>query len=168
MSRANKVADYGILIALAMICSYIERLIPFDFGLPGVKLGLANIVVVIALYILGNKGAISISIIRVILSGFLFGTMASIMYSLSGAALSLGAMIIGKKLNKLSIVGVSILGGVFHNIGQLIIAIGIIGSTKLAFYGPVLIMAGLGTGLLIGVIGTLVIRKIKITKRLGT
>lgn len=162
MKSANKVAGYGILIALAMICSYIERLIPFDFGLPGVKLGIANVVVVIALYIYGNNAGITISIVRVVLSGLLFGTMASIMYSLAGAFLSLGAMIIGKKLNKLSIVGVSMLGGVFHNIGQIVIAIWIIGSVKLAFYAPVLILAGLGTGLLIGIVSTLVVRKQRI------
>ncbi|MGL5440545.1 MAG: Gx transporter family protein [Filifactoraceae bacterium] len=162
MSKSKNIAKYGILISLAMIFSYIERLIPFDFGLPGVKLGLANVVVVIALYTLGINGAMAISIVRVILSGFLFGTLASILFSLSGAVFSIIAMIVGKKINKLSIVGVSILGGVFHNMGQLIIAIWVIGSIKIALYGPVLIMTGLGTGLLIGLIATMVTKKLKV------
>lgn len=148
---SNKIALISVFTALALIFSYIEAILPFNFGIPGVKLGIANIVIVVALYQLGIKEAIGISIIRVIIIGLLFGNALSLIYSLSGAALSIIVMIISKKL-KLSVIGVSAMGGVFHNTGQLIAAAIMLQSEALVYYFPVLLISGLITGILIGIV----------------
>ena len=120
---AKTVALLAMMIALALVFSYVETLIPINFGIPGVKLGLANLVIVAALYLIGGKEAFLVSVVRIFLSGFMFGNLASIMYSLAGGLLSLAVMLILKKTDKLSILAVSVLGGICHNIGQLIVAI---------------------------------------------
>ncbi|MCH5304070.1 MAG: Gx transporter family protein [Ruminococcus sp.] len=148
---AKRIAKIAIFTALAMIFSYIEAIIPFNFGIPGVKIGIANIVIVIALYKFGVKETVGISFIRIFLIGLLFGNIVSLIYSFSGAALSLIGMIICKRL-KLSIVGVSAIGGVLHNIGQLTAAAVILQSTAITYYFPVLLISGLVTGLLIGAV----------------
>lgn len=161
----SRVAYFGVFTALALIFSYVESLIPINFGIPGVKLGLANLITIIALYRMTVKDAYLISIVRVILSGFIFGNLFAILYSLAGGLLSLTMMTWFKKSEKFSIYGVSMTGGVFHNVGQLIMAMLVIESVTIAGYLPVLLVSGLFTGLVIGVVSgeTLKrIRKIKI------
>ena len=109
---AKTVALLAMMIALALVFSYVETLIPINFGIPGVKLGLANLVIVAALYLIGGKEAFLVSVVRIFLSGFMFGNLASIMYSLAGGLLSLAVMLILKKTDKLSILAVSVLGGI--------------------------------------------------------
>ncbi len=157
----NKLTKYALLIALAMIFSYIEFIIPLPIPVPGIKLGLANIVVVIALYNLGVKDAVIISVIRIVLVGITFGNVSMMLYSLSGGLLSILVMIFGKKISAFSVVGVSILGGIFHNIGQLLLATLIIESSKMLYYMPVLIISGAITGMIIGVVSKSIINKIK-------
>ena len=118
----KKTAYLGVYLALALICSYVESLIPFYFGIPGVKLGLTNIVVVLMLYCVGTKEALAVSALRIVLSGFLFGNMFSILYSLAGGLLSFLVMYLLKKTKWFGVLPVSVSGGIFHNVGQLIVA----------------------------------------------
>ena len=149
-SAAERTAWIGVFTALAMIFSYIESVIPFNFGIPGVKLGIANIVIVVALYRFSLPETAGISLVRIFLTALLFGNIMSLAYSLAGGVLSLTGMIICKRLN-LSAVGVSIVGGVLHNVGQLAAAMFILQNTVLVYYLPVLLAAGLATGFVIGV-----------------
>ena len=158
---AKTVALMAMMIALAMIFSYVETMIPINFGIPGVKLGLANLVIVAALYLFGGKQAFLISVVRIFLSGFMFGNMASIMYSLAGGMLSLVIMLLLKKTDKLSILAVSVMGGICHNIGQLIVAMLVVENLKLIFYVPVLLISGFLTGLLIGVVSRVILPAVK-------
>lgn len=148
----GKVAYFGVFTALALIFSYIETLIPFQFGIPGVKLGLANLIIVLALYKMGVREAFLLSVVRVLLSGFLFGNYFSILYSLAGGLLSLAVMTLVKKDSGFSVMGVSIAGGVFHNVGQLITAMLVVETFSVIYYIPVLLIAGMLTGLLIGIV----------------
>jgi len=147
----SKVAYFGVFAALALIFSYVETLIPIQFGIPGVKLGLANLIIVIALYRMKLSEAYLLSIVRVLLAGFIFGNYFSIIYSLAGGILSLTVMALLRKKGGFSVIGVSIAGGVFHNIGQLIVASVIVETFSVMYYVPVLLIAGLVTGLLIGI-----------------
>ena len=147
----SKVAYIGVFTALALIFSYVETLIPIQFGIPGVKLGLANLIIVIALYRMKLSEAYLLSIVRVLLAGFIFGNYFSIIYSLAGGILSLTVMALLRKKGGFSVIGVSIAGGVFHNIGQLIVASVIVETFSVMYYVPVLLIAGLVTGLLIGI-----------------
>ncbi|MEI3281041.1 MAG: Gx transporter family protein [Eubacterium ramulus] len=150
-----------MMIALAMIFSYVETMIPINFGIPGVKLGLAK-----SGHCGGNlpfwwKQAFLISIVRIFLSGFMFGNLASIMYSLAGGLLSLAVMLLLKKTDKLSILAVSVMGGICHNIGQLIVAMLVVENLKLIFYVPVLLISGFLTGLLIGIVCRVILPAVK-------
>lgn len=147
----------GVFIALAMIFSYIEVLIPFNFGIPGVKLGIANIVTVTSLYIFSTGEAFGISVIRIVLMGILFGNGMSLLYSLAGGLLSFLAMWIGKKINWFSIMGVSMTGGVFHNVGQILAVMLVMKNTMFVAYLPVLLVAGLVTGYLIGFLANVIV-----------
>ncbi|SFB33044.1 heptaprenyl diphosphate synthase [Acetitomaculum ruminis DSM 5522] len=159
--KTKKNALIGMLIALAFIFSYIESLIPFNFGVPGIKLGLANIVVLTALYVLGVKEAFILSIIRIILTGLTFTSLAAMLYSLAGGLLSFLLMMIAKKTDKFSIMGVSVLGGIGHNTGQIIMAILVLNTAGLIYYLPLLIISGLVTGTIIGIIGGMVVERVK-------
>lgn len=163
-NKAKKIALFGMMVALAFTFSYFESLIPLDFVVPGVKLGLANLVVVIALYLMKPGEAFSIAIIRIFLAGLTFGNVYSIAYSLCGGILSFLVMYLVRK-TKLSVIGVSMLGGICHNIGQIIVAAIVMGTSRLAYYLPVLLVAGLITGLLLGVISKLVIERFEKVKR---
>lgn len=140
----------GIYTALALIFSYVELLIPFHIGVPGIKLGLANVVIVIVLYKMGWKEAYIISITRVILAGFLFGNLASILFSLAGCLLSLSMMLILYKREIFSVIGVSVIGAIFHNLGQILVAMMVVNTFSVAYYFPVLMIAGVVTGIIIG------------------
>lgn len=147
----NKVAYLGVFLALALICSYIESLIPFYFGIPGVKLGLTNIVVVLMLYCIGTKEAFFVSVCRIVLAGFLFGNLFSILYSLAGGMLSFLVMWAVRRTGKLGVLPVSICGGISHNAGQLVVAAFVVENYNIFYYMPVLLVTGAVTGLLIGV-----------------
>ncbi|GFI22091.1 hypothetical protein IMSAGC011_00864 [Lachnospiraceae bacterium] len=150
--KIKNIAYCAMLTTLAMIFGYVEALIPFQFGLPGIKLGVANIVIVIALYLLPAGQVFAIQGMRIILVSFLFGNMSMMLYSLAGGFLSLSIMLILKKTNWFSMVGISVVGGVSHNIGQLIVAAFVVQNLKVAFYVPALLIAGLITGCLIGML----------------
>lgn len=158
--RSQKVAFLGIFTALAMILSYIETLIPSFVAIPGIKLGLANIAVIVILYKIGWKEAFAVSIIRVILSSLLFTTVLSMLYSLAGAILSLVAMILLKKI-KLSTITISVIGGVCHNIGQIAVAIFMTETAELVYYLPVLLITGTISGILIGLVGAITVKKME-------
>ena len=164
LQNNRKIAYLSLFIALAMILSYVESTIPINFGIPGVKIGLANAVSLFLLYCFGFKYALIVMTVRVVLTGFLFGNMFSIIYSFAGGIISLVAMLILKRINKFSIIGVSMGGGVFHNLGQLLIAVFSVKQLKLAFYGPILIVSGLIMGLFIGMIGMMILKRIDVNK----
>ena len=157
----HKAAYFGVFTALALIFSYVETLIPINFGIPGAKLGLANLVIVIVLYKTGGKEALLLSVTRIVLSGFLFGNLFAILYSLAGGLFSLAVMGLVKRRKSFSIIGVSMAGGVTHNIGQLIVAMLVVETYQVGYYLPVLMMAGLATGTLIGVISREVLKRLK-------
>ncbi len=157
-NKSKRIALFGIMVALAFTFSYLESLIPFNFAIPGVKLGLANLVVVVALYIMKPAEAFFIAIIRILLAGLTFGNVYSLAYSLCGGILSFAVMLLVKK-TKLSVIGVSMLGGICHNIGQIIVAAIVMETARIAYYLPVLLGAGLVTGLLMGIISRLVVNR---------
>lgn len=161
---AKRVAKIGVFAALAMVFSYIEVLIPFDFGIPGVKLGIANIVVVTGLCIMKIQEVWIISLIRILLTGLLFGNGVSLVYSLSGGILSLTVMMLLKKTNKFSVIGVSIAGGVFHNVGQILAVALIMGSSGIFYYFAVLLVAGVVTGMMIGILSGKIVDAMKKTE----
>ena len=156
----GRVAYFGVFTALALIFSYIETLIPLQFGIPGVKLGLANLVIVLALYKMGTGEAYLLSVVRVLLTGFLFGNYFSIIYSLAGGLLSLSVMALLRKNGGFSVMGVSLAGGVFHNIGQLIVAMLVVETFNVIYYVPVLLIAGMLTGLLIGIVSNEMLKRL--------
>lgn len=158
---AKRVAKVGVFVALAMVFSYIEVLIPFSVGIPGVKLGLANLVIVIGLYWMTPQETFLISMIRILLMGLLFGSGVSLTYSLAGGLLSFCMMLVLKKSKLFSMIGVSIIGGVSHNIGQIIAAAVVLESVKIATYLPVLIVAGIMTGAVIGIVAGRILRMLK-------
>lgn len=157
----NRAAYFGVFTALALIFSYVEVLIPIQFGVPGIKLGLANLLIVIMLYKCGPKEALLLSVVRIILSGFIFGNMFSILYSLAGGILSLAVMALLKSRGSFSVMGVSIAGGVSHNLGQLAVAMAVVATYRVGYYFPVLLIAGLLTGMLIGIISNEVLKRIR-------
>lgn len=158
----KKIAYLGLFAAVAIIFGYVESLIPFFAGIPGIKLGLANLAVLFILEKYTWKEASVVSIVRIFVIGFLFGNLFSILYSLAGAALSLTVMTIMKKKSGFSILGISVAGGVSHNVGQLIVAAIIVENTSLLYYAPALLISGVVTGLLIGMLTREVLRRIRL------
>ena len=150
--KQKKLAYMGLFAAIAIIFGYVESLIPFFAGIPGIKLGLANLAVLFILETYTWKEAALVSIVRILVIGFMFGNMFSILYSMAGAALSLTVMTLMKRFSGFSILGISVAGGVSHNIGQLIIAALIVENTSLFYYAPVLLISGVITGILIGIL----------------
>lgn len=159
-NRRTKAAYLGVFTALALIFSYIETLIPFQIGIPGVKLGLANLIIVIAFYKMRVRDALALSVVRILLAGFLFANLFSIIYSLAGGVLSLAVMAFLKKRGTFSVIGVSVAGGVFHNIGQLLVAMFVVETFSVAYYVPVLLVAGVITGCLIGIVSNEMLKRL--------
>ena len=159
--KSKKIATYGLLIALAFIFSYIESLFPMPFGVPGMKLGLANLEVICALYGMGWKDAFVLSVIRILLVGFTFRDPNTMLFSLAGGILSWLMMVIFQKSKMFSMVGVSIIGGVSHNIGQIAVAIVYVSNSNLVYYLPVLLIFGAITGTLIGILGSMIVKRLK-------
>ena len=162
---AKKTALGGMLVALAFVFSYIETLIPVNLGIPGAKLGLANLVVMVALYTLGAKEAFALSMVRILLTGFTFSSAAAMLYSFAGGILSYIVMVLAKKTGRLSVTGVSVLGGIFHNVGQILVAMWVLDTATLIYYLPVLAVTGIVSGTVIGLIGMMVIRRLQYHKK---
>ena len=162
---AKKTALLGMLVALAFVLSYIETLIPVNLGIPGAKLGLANLVVMVALYTLGTKEAFGLSMVRILLTGLTFSSMAAMLYSFAGGLLSFAVMALMKKTKKLSVTGVSVLGGIAHNAGQIFVAMWMLDTATLIYYLPVLAVTGIVSGTVIGLLGMMVIRRLQYHKK---
>lgn len=162
--NTKKLVYCAILVAAGMMLSWIEMMLPFEVGIAGVKLGLANMAVLVALYVLGTCYAFAVSVVRIVLSSLLFTGVLPMLYGIAGGILSLCGMILLKKTCKFGIVGVSACGGVLHNFGQIIVAICFLGVKEIIFYMPLLAVSGVITGVLIGVVSGIVIKRLKIKK----
>lgn len=158
--KTKRVAFLGMCIALSMILSFVESQIPPLMAVPGVKVGLPNIVMVFMLYKIGAKETAIVSILRVILVGILFGTPLSMIYSLVGAALSLIGMILLKKTNLFAPITVSVAGGILHNIGQIATACLVMETAQIAYYLPVLFISGTVAGILIGLCAAMILKRL--------
>lgn len=151
----------AMLLALAVIMGYLEALIPVAPAIPGIKLGLANFVIVLVMYLFSIREAALISALRIILVGFLLSNMSMILYSLAGAALSLTVMALIKRNRHFSLYGVSMAGGIMHNVGQLLVAGALMGFQAILWYVPFLLAAGLLAGLLIGFLVSISYRRLE-------
>ncbi len=160
--NVRRLCTLALCIAVAMILSYLESLFPLSIAVPGVKLGFANIAVVFVLYRLGAKDAIIVSILRILWLALLFGNAMTLVYSLCGAALSLGGMVLLKRSDRFSQVGVSITGGVLHNAGQITVAAILMDTAQIVYYLPVLVISGVVAGVVIGVIAAVLVKRVKI------
>lgn len=158
--KTKKLTILSISVALAMILSFVESQIPPFVAIPGIKIGLANIVTVFLLYKLGWKEAAAVSLVRVALSSLLFGSVASLMYSASGAILSFAVMVIIKMIPLFSEISVSIVGGVFHNVGQIICACIIMENAGIVTYLPPLLISGTIAGIAVGSLAALLVKKL--------
>lgn len=156
--KAKKITILSLFCAIAMIMSYLEAMIPLPLPF-GIKVGLPNIIVVFILCRVGAKEAIAVSVVRVLMVALLFGNALSLAYSLSGAVLSLLLMIILKSFKTFSTVGISVVGGVAHNAGQIIVACIIMDTAQISYYLPILAISGIVAGILVGIVGELLIRK---------
>lgn len=165
-NNVTRLAILGVLTAVALVLSYVESLLPPIWtAVPGIKMGLPNIITIILLYKLGVKEAALVSLIRVLFSSFLlFGSGMMLMYSVVGAALSLTFMAICKKLNLFSKVGVSVVGGISHNLGQILVAIALFDTTQLGYYMIVLAVTGTVAGVFIGVAGAILLKRLEKVK----
>ena len=161
--KTQKLTVMALTTAIALVLSFIESQIPAFVAGPGVKMGLANIAIVYALYRLGWKEAALISLIRVVLVSLLFGSAASFLYSLAGAVLSLLGMALLKKTGKFTEIVVSVAGGVLHNIGQIAMASIILETDALRYYLPFLLVSGILAGVVIGLISGILIRRIHLS-----
>ena len=160
-NNTKKLTYLALTVSFALILSFIESRIPVFVAIPGVKVGLANIAVIFTLYKFGIKEAISVSIVRVVLVSMLFGSPVSMIYSLCGATLSLTAMILLKKLTPLKEIAISVIGGVMHNVGQIIAASIMLGTNVVAYYLPFLLVSGTIAGIVVGIASGLLITKVK-------
>ncbi len=159
MKKTKRLVLLAMLTAVAMILSYVESLLP-SVGIPGVKMGLANIAVIFALFRFGWKEAAALSLVRVVLVSLLFGSVSAMLYSLAGAVLSLAVMALLRRIDRFSTVGISVAGGVAHNAGQILMAMLILQTKQLLGYLPVLAVSGIAGGVLTGLAAALLIRRI--------
>lgn len=159
MNSAKKVAVRGMLVAAAFVLGWLETQIPVFIAVPGVKLGLTNVVVLIALYRLGVGDALVINLIRIVLTGLTFGSLFSMWYSLAGGLLGTVGMIALKKC-RAGTVTVSVCGGVLHNLGQLLVAYFVLESSSLFYYMVILWISGIISGAAVGMLGALIIKRL--------
>lgn len=157
--RTDRLAKMGLLLALGMILSYVEALFPIAPSMPGVKIGLANMLVVLLLYSYGWKYGTIYQLSRILLTAMLFGNLFSCVYSLAGAALSMAVMIGLKKADFLDMAGISMAGGIAHNIGQLLIAYFVVQNTAIGWYMPILLITGAVSGYVIGFISEILLKR---------
>ncbi len=152
LNKSQQVAYIGIFTTLALIFSYVESIVPVGIPLPGVKLGIANMVILFVLYTLGAKSALGVNLLRIVIGGILFRGVFAMFYGLGGGLLSILVMILLKKTKKFSIIGVSVGGSVFHNMGQLVMASLFMGTLKVFYYFPLLLFSGIITGIILGLL----------------
>lgn len=157
--RTKRMTRLAFMLALGLLLSYIESLIPFYFGIPGAKLGLSNLMVLLILYTYGMKDALFVNIVRILTAGILFSNFFGILYSIAGALLSFLAMILVKKFTKAGITTVSIAGGIFHNIGQIMVATVLISHFSFLYYLPFLLGTGIVAGFLIGRLADILLKR---------
>lgn len=163
MIKTKKLTTLALLSAAALILSYVESLFPpLVSGVPGIKMGLPNIVIIFTLYTMGTKEAFTVSFVRLFFSALLFGSMLSFAYSFAGALLSLAGMIIIKRFDVFSTAGISVLGAVLHNAGQIIVAVFVTGVSEIWYYMVFLAVSGTVSGVLIGLTAAILIKRIKL------
>ena len=165
-NKTYTIAVCGVLTALAMIFGYIESLIPIPVPIPGMKLGIANIAILTVLYAVGSWEALIINMIRITLTSMMFGNFNSFLFSMAGGILSMLVMILLRKMNQFSMTGVSVAGGVAHNIGQIGAAMVIMGTSAIIYYLPVLLITGVVAGIVIGIVGAMVTKRVKLGTKL--
>ncbi|MDO5112459.1 MAG: Gx transporter family protein [Clostridia bacterium] len=165
--KTKRLTQLGLLTAAALILGYLEHLLPLFPGLPGVKLGLGNIVVLYALYRMDEKSALLLMLLKVVLCSLLFANAFSLLYALAGGACSLLAMALARRLPGVSVTGVSVVGALFHNLGQAAVACLLLGRAAVVSYLPVLLLAAIGTGLLTGIVAKGVLRALDVKKKDG-
>ena len=155
-SRTRRIAVSAMFAALALIFSYIEAILPLSTGIPGVKLGIANLVVILALYNMNFRYAMGINVIRILVAGLLFNGLFGALYSLAGGVVSLTVMWLLKRTGLFSMAGVSMAGGVAHNLGQLLVASALVSNLKMFVYLPMLMFSGIAAGILIGITASVI------------
>ena len=161
-NSTKKIALLGVLTSVALVLSYLEALLPpISTAAPGIKMGLPNIIIVFLLYKFGLKEALTVSAIRVFVVALLFGNVMTLAYSVAGAVLSLALMTLFKKLNLFSIIGVSIIGGISHNLGQILVAIFLFDTIQIGYYMIILAITGTIAGVVIGIIGSILVKKLE-------
>ena len=161
-SKTKKMALLGVLTSVALVLSYLEAMLPpISTAVPGIKMGLPNIIIIFLLYKFGLKEAVSVSIIRVFIVSLLFGNVMTLAYSIAGAVLSLGLMTLFKKLNFFSAIGVSIIGGISHNLGQILVAIFLFDTIQIGYYMIILSITGTIAGVVIGIISSILVKKLE-------
>ena len=157
----KKVASLGLFTAVALVLAYIEAMLPPIYhAVPGIKIGLPNIIIVFVLYRCGLKEAVVVSFVRMLAVSFMFGNLMALVYSMAGAALSMLAMAVLKRMNFLSVIGVSVAGGVFHNVGQILAAMIVLGTAELGYYLVVLAVTGTVSGIFVGLCGAIIVKRI--------
>lgn len=159
--RIKRITLLALFTSVALLLSYVEMLIgPLFTGVPGIKMGLPNIAIMLVLYRIGTKEAIAVSFIRIVISSILFGNITMFWYSVAGAALSLAVMILLKRIDSFSSLGVSVAGALAHNIGQILVAMLLIQTTQIGYYMIVLSITGTVSGIFVGLLGGFVIKRI--------
>ena len=161
-NKTRRIALLGVLTSVALVLSYLEVMLPpISTAVPGIKMGLPNIIIIFLLYKFGLKEAVTVSLIRVFIVALLFGNVMTLAYSVAGAVLSLGLMTLFKKLDFFSQVGVSIIGGISHNLGQILVAIFLFDTIQIGYYMIVLSITGTIAGVVIGVISSILVKKLE-------
>ncbi len=157
--KTRKLTLLGVCTAIALILSYAEAMLPPIWSaVPGIKMGLPNVMIIFLLYKFGVKEAAAVSLVRILISAMLFGSIMTFAYSLAGGALSLILMALIKKLKAFSTVGVSVIGGIAHNLGQILVAIAMLRSWQIGYYMALLVVSGTVAGVLVGVLGSLTVK----------
>ena len=161
MKKTQKLCALALTVAAAMLLSFIEAQLPAFTAVPGIKVGLANIAVIFALYRFGTKEAVAVSLVRVALVSLLFGSLVSMLYGLAGAVVSIALMFVLKRFSPLSPIGVSVAGGVAHNVGQIAVACALLENAAVALYLPVLVISGTVAGIVTGLAAGVLVKRLK-------
>lgn len=161
-NKTRRIALLGVLTSVALVLSYLESMLPpISTAVPGIKMGLPNIIIIFLLYKFGLKEAVTVSLIRVFIVALLFGNVMTLAYSVAGAVLSLGLMTLFKKLDFFSQVGVSIIGGISHNLGQILVAIFLFDTIQIGYYMIILSITGTIAGVVIGIISSILVKNLE-------
>lgn len=161
-NKTRRIALLGVLTSVALVLSYLEVMLPpISTAVPGIKMGLPNLIIIFVLYKFGLKEAVTVSLIRVFIVALLFGNVMTLAYSVAGAVLSLGLMTLFKKINLFSQIGVSIIGGISHNLGQILVAIFLFDTIQIGYYMIVLSITGTIAGVVIGIISSILVKKLE-------